>query len=68
MSTKENMNIISKTRIAHELNSMSIAVAEYLLDNINIVYDYCEKIKISRTKVLNELKKLELSARGKQGN
>ena len=68
MSTKENMNIISKTRIAHELNSMSIAVAEYLLDNINIVYDYCEKIKISRTKVLNELKKLELRARGKHGN
>ena len=68
MSTEENMNIISKTRIAHELNSMSIAVAEYLLDNINIVYDYCEKIKISRTKVLNELKKLELSARGKHGN
>ena len=68
VSTEENMEIISKTRIAHELNSLSIAVAEYLLDNIDIVYDYCEKIKISRTKTINELKKLKLNVRGQHGN
>ena len=31
------MSIISKARIAHELSSVSIAVAEYLLDNYSIV-------------------------------
>mgnify|MGYP000911216476 CR=1 FL=1 len=35
----KNMKIISKARIAHELSSVSIAVAEYLLDNYKILKD-----------------------------
>ena len=67
ISTEKNMEILSKARFAHESNSLSIAVAEYLLDNIDIVYDYCEKIKNSRSKTINELKNLGLNARGKHG-
>ena len=48
VSNKENMSIISKARIAHELSSVSIAIAEYLLDNYSIVKRNCNLIKKSR--------------------
>jgi Histidinol-phosphate/aromatic aminotransferase and cobyric acid decarboxylase len=62
------MEIISKMRIAHELSSTSIAVAEYLLDNFHIVDEYVKKIIISRDKTLKEIKDLGLYARGRHGN
>jgi len=68
ISTSENMEIISKMRIAHELNSVSIAVAEYLLDNFDMVQNYCEKIKTSRDLTLKDLKSMGLNVRGKHGN
>ena len=67
-ATKYNMEIISKTRMAHEMNSVSIAVAEYLLDNFDIVKEYCEKIKSSRNSILKALNNLGLNVRGKHGN
>ena len=42
------MKIISKARIAHELSSVSIAVAEYLLDNYRLVKNNSKKIFHSR--------------------
>ena len=33
ISNADNMNVLSKTRFAHESNALSNAVAEYLLDN-----------------------------------
>lgn len=68
ISTKENMEIISKMRMAHEQSSLSIAVAEYLLDNFDIVDDYVNKIKNSRDSTLKELQNLGFEARGKHGN
>jgi histidinol-phosphate aminotransferase len=68
ISTEENMEVISKMRIAHELSSTSIAIAEYLLDNFSIVENYCEKLKKSRDQVLNELKNIGIEVRGKHGN
>ena len=68
ISTEENMEIISKMRIAHELSSTSIAIAEYLLDNFYIVENYCQQIKKSRDMILSEINKLGLEARGKHGN
>ena len=47
LSNKDNMKIISKARIAHELSSVSIAVAEYLLDNYDLVKQNCKKNAIS---------------------
>tara|TARA_Y100000590_G_scaffold470639_1_gene667265 strand:- start:4153 stop:5229 length:1077 start_codon:yes stop_codon:yes gene_type:complete len=68
ISTEENMEVISKMRLAHELSSTSIAVAEYLLDNFHIVEEYCNKLKKSRDKTLSEIKKLGFEVRGKHGN
>ena len=62
------MEIISKMRMAHEQSSLSIAVAEYLLDNFDIVDDYVNKIKNSRDSTLKELQNLDFEARGKHGN
>lgn len=68
VSSEENMDIISKMRPAHEMNSVSIAIAEYLLDNIDQVMNYCEKIKTSRNLILKDLKDLDLNVRGQHGN
>ena len=39
------MTILSKARIAHELSSVSIAIAEYLLDNFRIVKKIFKQLK-----------------------
>ena len=68
VSNKINMSIISKARIAHELSSVSIAVAEYLLDNYHIVKKNSNLIKKSRKIVKKKLKKIGLYSRSEFGN
>ena len=68
LSNKNNMEIISKARIAHELSSVSIAIAEYLLDNYNLIKKNCKQITYSRKIIKKELKKLGLYCRSKLGN
>jgi len=68
VSTQENMELLSKTRFAHEANSISAAMAEYLLDNFEIVKNYTAEINQSRIYVKQELKKLGIEARGNKGN
>lgn len=68
VSNKENMSIISKARIAHELSSVSIAIAEYLLDNYSIVKRNCNLIKKSREITKSALGKLGLYCRSEFGN
>ena len=68
ISNKENMSIISKARIAHELSSVSIAVAEYLLDNYSIVRKNCNLIKKSRKIIKTALSKIGLYCRSEFGN
>ena len=68
LSNKDNMQIISKARIAHELSSVSIAVAEYLLDNYSLVKKNCKKITYSRKIIKKKLKELGLRCRSQFGN
>lgn len=68
VSDKKNMDILSKARIAHELSSVSIAVAEYLLKNYEIVKKNAKKIQISRDLLKKELKKIGLETRSQFGN
>ena len=68
VSDKKNMDILSKARIAHELSSVSIAVAEYLLKNYEIVQKNAKKIQISRDLLKKELKKIGLETRSQFGN
>ncbi len=68
VSSQENMELLSKTRFAHEANSISAAMAEYLLENFDIVQDYTAEINQSRIYVKQELKKLGIEARGDKGN
>ena len=68
LSNKDNMQIISKARIAHELSSVSIAVAEYLLDNFSLVKKNCKEITHSRKMIKKKLKELGLKYRSQFGN
>ena len=56
IGSEKNMNIISKSRIAHELGSLNIILAEYLLDNMNFIYSNVKKIIESRNYTKNQLK------------
>ncbi len=68
VSTEENMELLSKTRLAHEANALSAAMAEYLLDNFDIVKDYANQINQARAYVKKELLELGVHARGEKGN
>jgi len=68
LSNEKNMSIISKARIAHELSSVSIAVAEYLLDNYHIVKRNSDLIKKSRKIVKKKLEEIGLYSRSQFGN
>ena len=62
------MSILSKPRLAHELSSLSIAIAEYLIENYHIVKNNCDKIIKSREFLKNELQNLGLNSYGNNGN
>ena len=68
VSNHENMKILSKTRNAHESNSVSNAVAEYLLDNYSIVKNYNSEVIISREYTKNVLTDMGIKAYGAKGN
>ncbi len=68
VSSTENMELLSKTRFAHEANALSAAVAEYLLDHFEIVKNYTDKINESRAYIKEELKKLGIFSYGNKGN
>ncbi len=68
IGNKENMNIISKSRIAHEQGSLNILLAEYILDNFKDVKKNVKKIIISREYTKNELQKIGIDSFGNFGN
>lgn len=68
VSTVENMDLLSKTRFAHEANAISAAMGEYLLDHFDIVRDYVVKISEARIYVKQALANLEIQAKGEYGN
>ncbi len=68
ISNQANMNVLSKTRLAHESNALSNAVAEYLLDNYEMVKQYNESVIESRDKLKTVLHELGIATHGKNGN
>jgi histidinol-phosphate aminotransferase len=68
ISNAENMNILSKTRFAHESNALSNAVAEYLLDHYKMVESYNARVIEARSELKSRLIKLGISATGNAGN
>ncbi len=68
ISNRDNMNVLSKTRFAHESNSLSNAVAEYLLDNYSMVEEYNSKVIAAREQVKATLAKVGIAAHGSTGN
>ena len=64
VSNEDNMNVLTKTRYAHESNSLRNAVAEYLLDNYQIVEAYINKVIEGRSYVKTELNKLGIKCNG----
>ena len=68
ISNKNNMEVISKMRFAHESNTLSNRVAEYLIDNFDIVDKYIKSIIETRNQLKKILKNLGIDASGETGN
>ena len=68
ISNKLNMEVLSKTRFAHEADALNIAVGEYILDNIHLVEEYNQQIVKSRDDTMIKLKKLGIKSYGQKGN
>ena len=68
ISNPDNMNILGKTRFAHESNALSNAVAEYLLDHYDMVKAYNKKVVESREQLKPILADAGIRAIGKTGN
>jgi histidinol-phosphate aminotransferase len=68
ITNRDNMNVLSKTRFAHESNSLSNAVAEHLLDNYPMVEQYNTRVVASRNQIKQTLGDLGIPAHGGTGN
>jgi len=69
ISNEANMSVLTKTRLAHESNSLTNAVAEYLIDNYeNVVKVYNDRVIASRDTLKNTLHALDISTHGNNGN
>jgi histidinol-phosphate aminotransferase len=68
ISNRDNMNVLSKTRFAHESNSLSNAVAEHLLDNYPMVEQYNARVAAAREQLKGTLAGLGIPATGWSGN
>jgi histidinol-phosphate aminotransferase len=67
-SSEGNMEYFSKTRFAHETSGLSAAVAEYALDNFEIISDYNSKVQSSRDKIKNLIEGMGYRCHGSLGN
>ena len=68
LSSEENMEVLAKTRFAHESNALSNAVAEYLLDHFDIVEDYNGRVVESRDQIAKDLAARGIPTHGSNGN
>ena len=68
VSNKSNMSVISKLRFAHESNTLSNSVAEYLIDNFHIVQEYIDSVIETRNKLKIILKEQGINSFGETGN
>jgi histidinol-phosphate aminotransferase len=68
ISNRDNMDVLSKTRFAHESNSLSNAVAEHLLDNYAMVEQYNARVIAAREHIRTALAGMGIPAHGATGN
>lgn len=68
ISNPANMNVLSKTRFAHESNALCNAVAEYLLDNYGMVENYNKEVVAARDALKPILKEFGIKTFGGNGN
>jgi histidinol-phosphate aminotransferase len=69
MSNESNMSVLSKTRLAHESNSLTNAVAEYLIDNYdNVVKVYNDRVIAARDALKKILHDFDIPTHGNNGN
>lgn len=68
VSNEENMNVLTKTRSAHESNSLRNAVGEYLLDHYDVVDEYVKKIIEGRKYLKEKLTNLGIRCNGEVAN
>ena len=68
ISNKNLIKFLSANRLAHETNTLSVKVADYLLDNFKLVKKYNLKVIQSREYIKKELKKINIPSYGKYGN
>jgi len=68
ISNASNIEMLTTTRMAHESNSLSNAVAEYLLDNYEMVEDYNLNVVKARNEIKEILASLGINSHGENGN
>ncbi len=68
ISNAANIDALSKTRFAHESNSLSNAVAEYLLGLYAMVEAYHAQVVAAREELKEALGNLDIPTRGWSGN
>jgi histidinol-phosphate aminotransferase len=68
ISNVDNMNILSKTRFAHESNALSNAVAEYLLDHYEMVEAYNHRVIAAREELKKTFQQMGIRVNGTSGN
>jgi histidinol-phosphate aminotransferase len=68
VSSKKIMKLLSNARPAHEIPSPSIAVGEYLLDNMSLVKKSVQNVIEGRNYCKKELLKLKFKSKGNFGN
>jgi len=64
ISNDKTMNIISNYRSAYEISYPSLKIAEYFLDNIDIVNNYIQECIEGREYLISELKKNHIMYNG----
>ena len=68
LSNASNIKMLTTTRMAHESNSLSNAVAEYLLDNYSMVEKYNSDVVDARNEIKMTLASLGINSHGQNGN
>jgi histidinol-phosphate aminotransferase len=68
VSSNKIMKLLSNARPAHEIPAPSIAVGEYLLDNIHLVKKSAKDVVVGRNYCKKELLKLNIKCKGSYGN
>ena len=68
ISNRDNIEALAKPRFAHESNSLTNAVAEHLLDHLDLVEDYNRRVVESREHLKTVLGEMGIPARGIAAN